>query len=104
MSISNNPQYSNIKNDYTVWGAVKNASSDAVKPIRYHVAFDQKPTLTDDYRFGMIYTNYLGLEQFAPLQLEGDEKNLFSLNKVQQIDPQCYYTKRCWTEDIKDDF
>lgn len=42
ISISNSPQFPNIKNDFIVWGVMEN-SSGAQKSIRYHLAFDKKP-------------------------------------------------------------
>lgn len=43
-SFSNTPQFSQIKNDFVVWG--ERESSDGKKwPIRYHLAIDEKPTL-----------------------------------------------------------
>jgi hypothetical protein len=66
-SISNNPQYQNIKNDFLVWGTTKTVTG-ADKPIRYHLAFDTKPTInTSGYRC-IVYTDYKGLTQAIPLR------------------------------------
>ena len=41
-SFTNAPSYSNIKNDFVVWG--KRTNSNGVElPIRYHLAIDEKP-------------------------------------------------------------
>lgn len=41
-SFTNAPSYSNIKNDFVVWG--KRTTSEGVElPIRYHLAIDEKP-------------------------------------------------------------
>lgn len=40
-SISFNPQYANIKNDFVVWGSRKDGESD--KLVRYHLAIDERP-------------------------------------------------------------
>lgn len=53
ISYSNNPNYDNIKNDFIVWGERKTA--DGTKyPIRYHVAIDEKPRLTNTYVYNNI--------------------------------------------------
>ena len=40
-SYANNPVYSNIKNDYTVWGKKRNSEN----AIRYHLIIDNKKLL-----------------------------------------------------------
>ena len=47
-SYSNSPNYSNIKNDYVVWGIRQNAEGIRV-PIRYHLAIDSKPQTGNIY-------------------------------------------------------
>lgn len=44
----NTPQYNNIKNDFIVWGARQTSGGGNV-PIRYHLAFDNKPTVGHTY-------------------------------------------------------
>ena len=44
ISITSNPKYENIKNDYIVQGLRKMTQSDASYPVRYHLAIDSKPT------------------------------------------------------------
>jgi hypothetical protein len=66
-NISNAPQYQNIKNDFIVWGSTKTASG-ATKPIRYHLAFDTKPTIKQDPRLCIVYTDYRGLQQVIVLK------------------------------------
>lgn len=41
-SYSNSPQWSNIKNDFIIWG-VRKTIDDITLPIRYHLAIDKKP-------------------------------------------------------------
>lgn len=66
-SISNAPQYQNIKNDFVVWGATKTASG-ATKAIRYHLAFDTKPAVDKwKERLCIVYTDYRGLQQVIVL-------------------------------------
>ena len=45
---SNSPNYSNIKNDYVVWGIRQNTEGIKV-PIRYHLAIDTKPQTGNIY-------------------------------------------------------
>ena len=45
---SNSPNYSNIKNDYVVWGIRENTEGIKV-PIRYHLAIDSKPQTGNIY-------------------------------------------------------
>ena len=67
-SISNSPQYTNIKNDFIVWGSKKTASG-VEKPIRYHLAFDTKPTVDDSKtRLALVYTDYRKLTSIIPLK------------------------------------
>ena len=42
-SITVNPQYENIKNDYIVEGQTTITDTDITVPIRYHLAIDKKP-------------------------------------------------------------
>lgn len=65
VGISSSPQYSNIKNDFVVWGSTKTATG-ATKPIRYHLAFDSKPVLKKE-RLCIIYTDYRNLQQVIVL-------------------------------------
>lgn len=47
-SYSNSPNYSNIKNDYVVWGIRQNTEGIKI-PIRYHLAIDSKPQIGNIY-------------------------------------------------------
>ena len=44
ISVTVNPKYENIKNDYIVQGLRKMTQSDISYPVRYHLAIDSKPT------------------------------------------------------------
>ena len=48
ISYSNTPQYSQIKNDFVMWGSKKTPEGGEV-PIRYHLAIDKKPTPGNTY-------------------------------------------------------
>lgn len=47
-SYSNSPQFSQIKNDFIVWG-IKESASGVKLPIRYHLAIDAKPDIGNEY-------------------------------------------------------
>ena len=54
LSISNAPQYSNVKNDFVVWGE-RTAADDTKLPIRYHVAIDKRPVIIGSDSIGSYY-------------------------------------------------
>ena len=45
---TNAPQYHMIKNDFVVWG-VRESTTGAKLPIRYHLAIDEKPPVGNQY-------------------------------------------------------
>ena len=45
ISVNNNPNYDNIKNDFIVWGQKPIINSNNTKPICYRIAIDDKPEL-----------------------------------------------------------
>ena len=49
MSISNSPQYQQIKNDFIIWGKRKSLNGAEI-PIRYHLAIDEKPKVGNEYK------------------------------------------------------
>lgn len=53
-AISNAPSYTNVKNDYIIWGA-KTFNGEKY-PIRYHLAIDKKPSEMN------TYSNFVGYE------------------------------------------
>ena len=68
-AFSNAPQYSNVKNDFVVWG-VRTDSLGNQFPIRYHLAIDKRPqkvqllnedgTITNDY-----YGEHKGMDLYT---------------------------------------
>lgn len=48
LSCSRTPQYSNIKNDFLVWGTRTDVNGIDI-PIRYHLAIDKKPDIGNTY-------------------------------------------------------
>lgn len=56
ISITKNPNYDNLKNDFYVWG-VRKTDSDIEVNIRYHLAIDTKPhiDLADQYMWKIYY-------------------------------------------------
>lgn len=80
-SISCTPQYSNIKNDYVVEGLRKATSSDISYPVRYHLAIDEKPRMTEMDDNGSLH--YKPRENFLLYREEGSGlvKGVFPLRQ-----------------------
>lgn len=55
VSLTANPQYSNIKNDYVVSGVTTNSITDVSHLILYHLAIDYKPNVGNTYRNFLLY-------------------------------------------------
>ena len=53
ISISNSPQYQQIKNDFIIWGKRKSISGKEI-PIRYHLAIDNKPKVGNTYKIKSV--------------------------------------------------
>ena len=53
LSCSRTPQYSNIKNDFLVWGKRTDVNGIEI-PIRYHLAIDKKPDIGNIYKVFFI--------------------------------------------------
>jgi len=47
-SFANAPKYSNVKNDFVVWGVRTAADGSTKIPIRYHLAIDKRPEMQWD--------------------------------------------------------
>lgn len=59
LSVSNTPNYDNIKNDFIVWG--KRTSVDGIESsIRYHLSIDEKPQVRKDYVNLLLYEDDYG--------------------------------------------
>ena len=89
-SISNAPQYQNIKNDFVVWGVAKTATGSD-KPIRYHLAFDTKPTVSNEARYCLVYKDYKGLRQVIILKENENFSYLTSRNVPTDANKRFYY-------------
>jgi hypothetical protein len=74
-SITVTPNYSNIKNDYIVEGLKKSTTSDIAYSVRYHLAIDELPSLTEQDEDGNWYYG-----KYTDLILYTDE--LDGLNKL----------------------
>ena len=48
ISYSNTPQYTEVKNDFMIWG-IRKTGDGAEIPIRYHLVIDKKPTPGNTY-------------------------------------------------------
>ena len=53
-SAANAPKYSNVKNDFVVWG-IRKSPNGAQIPIRYHLAIDHRPEMQYDNNTGEWY-------------------------------------------------
>ena len=62
LSYSNSPQFSNIKNDYIVWG-IRETAEGLSLPIRYHLAIDKKPKIGNIYKVYFYIDPNDGLEK-----------------------------------------
>ena len=51
--VNNAPRYSNVKNDFVVWGVRKTADTGLEIPVRFHLAIDHKPEIGQEH-----YVNY----------------------------------------------
>ena len=93
-SISNAPQFGNIKNDFVVWGSTKTITGTD-KPIRYHVAFDNKPDIKTEPRFAFVYTDYRGLQQVIILNVKDKTENNIFYKEITELaemtDKNLYY-------------
>ena len=86
-SYSNSPQYSQIKNDFIVWGVRKGVNDESF-PIRYHLAIDDKPTIGNKYKVCLIKDNTITTEDiyYAKLPIEYNNKSNFpTVGEVERL-------------------
>ena len=88
LSYSNSPQFSNIKNDYVVWG-IRETAEGLSLPIRYHLAIDKKPKIGNIYKVYFYVDPDDGLEKavkpipyanLAAIQATDGKENVFYLD------------------------
>lgn len=92
LSISNSPQFPNIKNDFVVWGAMKTASG-ATKPLRYHLSLRSKPTVSTIPRLAIVYKDERQL--YEPIFLNSDNYEVISdLNNLKDPNKNKYYINK----------
>lgn len=77
---SNVPDYSNIKNDFIVWGMRKSVDGTQY-PIRYHLAIDKKPTEGGTYR-GTMQEDKYGRKYFVNLEQIKDGEEVLPTDYV----------------------
>lgn len=70
-AFSNAPLYSNIKNDFVVWGVKKDSLGNQF-PIRYHLAIDEKPKkyyfdAMDGFYYG-VHKTFFYIDEFNVLR------------------------------------
>lgn len=94
-SLSSSPQFPNIKNDFIVWGVTKTVTG-ADKPIRYRLAFEDKPSISTQGRLALVYTDYRKLQAVMPLTVKvGNGPGNIVLNTIPEdgSDRKLYYCK-----------
>lgn len=100
ISISKNPQYENIKNDFIVQGLRKGDSSDVGFQVFYHVAVDEKPVVGREYRNILIYTDPETNEHVATRPTIVDEREplpeVGEFNTIYYQGSKAYY----WDDDL----
>lgn len=69
-SVSNNPNYNNIKNDFVVWG-MRTTASGAELPIRFHLAIDKKPEAGSDGEWREALYQYCNVNNATDMNEEG---------------------------------
>lgn len=101
MSLSCNPQYSNIKNDYIVHGTRKITNSDISYDIMYHLAIDSKPILDESdpnqyfYDFLIYKDDTTGLTQGCFPSTVQELPEIGNFNLIYKFEDKFYY----WTSD-----
>ena len=101
-SYSNSPNYSNIKNDYVVWGIRQNTEGIKV-PIRYHLAIDSKPQTGNIYNVFFYNDPDDGLTK-AKVPIEFVNKSHFPTKGTEG----CFYMDKAsniiykWDSEIED--
>lgn len=101
-SYSNSPNYSNIKNDYVVWGIRQNTEGIRV-PIRYHLAIDSKPQTGNIYNVFFYNDPDDGLTK-AKVPIEFVDKSHFPTKGTEG----CFYMDKTsniiykWDSEIED--
>lgn len=114
VSISLNPSYENIKNDYVILGTRKMQGTDTSRMVMYHLAIDSKPIPGNPYYDLLVYsepgTNLtklafpLSITTFSALPMPGNfniiyrciDENTFWYwddNVYKEITPIKYYKK-----------
>lgn len=84
-SYSNTPKYSEIKNDFVIWGIRKSAEGIQI-PLRYHLAIDTKPTPGNTYQVFQYEDSIDGqLKWFYPITFASKD------NFPQQGAAEVYY-------------
>ena len=63
-TITNSPQFQQIKNDFVVWGKRKTLTGTQI-PIRYHLAIDEKPKTGNTYQHIKLTTDEYGDQKYV---------------------------------------
>lgn len=76
ISLSRNPKYSNIKNDFIIEGERKSTISSTSYPVRYHLAIESKPNIGNTYNV-LLYTDTETNIKKAKVPLEFEDYSNF---------------------------
>lgn len=76
-SYSVSPQWTNIKNDFLVWG-VRTTIDNIQLPVRYHLAIDEKPQPSNDKVSVVLYEDDNGVP-LARLPKTGDSSTMITV-------------------------
>ena len=104
-AINNAPKYSNVKNDFVVWGTRKSVTGDYEIPVRFHLAIDHKPQIGQQH-YVNFYTDEFGIiragaqfvfqySDYSDLPTEGKKETLYI---VGDLSNRQYYR---WNEETQ---
>ena len=95
-SYSNTPKYSQIKNDFVVWG-LRKTTEGIETPLRYHLAIDKKPLPGNEYEVFEYQDEMDGLKKWGyPIKFQSKQSfpekgaaNVFYCD-ISQVEPKIY--------------
>ena len=89
-SVSSSPQYTNIKNDFVVWGTRHTTATGAV-PIRYHLAFDDKTVAGQTCVPAIVYRDSEDVQKIISLKKDNCEILLNAVDITKDKSKDKYY-------------
>lgn len=95
-ALNNNPNYSNIKNDFVVWGVRKTINGNEL-PVRFHLAIDGKPVPVNEEDWRET------LYQYCLAGEDKDEEGLDYYTKEMIAEWRKLYDGNNWNESVIND-